>query len=75
MTGEVMRIMDDNDMMTEAPPAVRFTCKESKVFELLAAGKSNSQIAEVLCMSLRTVRFHVGNILKKLKAANRTEAG
>lgn len=51
-----------------------FTHKESKVFEMLVAGKSNPQIAESLRMSVRTVRFHVGNILKKLNAANRTEA-
>ena len=69
-----LRNMDGVEMTAAPPPIARFTCKESKVFEMLAAGKANAQIAEILCMSVRTVRFHVGNILRKLKAANRTEA-
>jgi DNA-binding NarL/FixJ family response regulator len=74
VTEKDLRIMDATERKTKQLFAGSFTNKESKVFEMLAVGNTNPQIAESLCMSVRTVRFHVGNILKKLKAANRTEA-
>ena len=48
--------------------------REVEVLRLLAAGKSNREIADVLCISLNTVATHVRNILAKTGAANRTEA-
>jgi LuxR family maltose regulon positive regulatory protein len=44
------------------------------VLRLLAAGKSNKQIADDLVVVLDTVKKHVGHILHKLAAANRTQA-
>jgi DNA-binding NarL/FixJ family response regulator len=44
------------------------------VLPLLAQGCTNLQIAEALCITERTARFHIGSILKKLGARNRTEA-
>jgi LuxR family maltose regulon positive regulatory protein len=44
------------------------------VLRLLAAGKSNQQIADELVVTLATVKSHVGHILGKLAAANRTQA-
>jgi LuxR family maltose regulon positive regulatory protein len=41
---------------------------------LLAAGKSNQEIAEELFVALDTVKKHVSHILAKLGATNRTEA-
>ncbi len=41
---------------------------------LLAAGKSNPEIAEELVVVLDTVKKHVSHILGKLGAANRTQA-
>ena len=48
--------------------------RELEVLRLVAAGKSNPQIAEELVISLNTVQRHVSNILAKTGAANRTEA-
>jgi pimeloyl-ACP methyl ester carboxylesterase/DNA-binding CsgD family transcriptional regulator len=48
--------------------------REREVLRLIAAGKSNPQIAEALVISLNTVQRHVSNILAKTGAANRTEA-
>ena len=48
--------------------------RELQVLRLLAAGKSNQQIAEELVVVLDTVKKHVGHILDKLGAANRTQA-
>jgi len=50
------------------------TERELEVLRLLAQGKSNQQIAAELSISLHTAGHHVGNILGKIGAANRTEA-
>jgi LuxR family maltose regulon positive regulatory protein len=48
--------------------------RELEVLGLLAAGRSNQQIADELVVALGTVKKHVGHILDKLGAANRTQA-
>jgi LuxR family maltose regulon positive regulatory protein len=45
-----------------------------QVLTLLAAGKSNQEIADELVVVRDTVKKHVGHILDKLGAANRTQA-
>jgi DNA-binding NarL/FixJ family response regulator len=48
--------------------------REHEVLGLLAEGKSNEQIANVLGLSIQTVKVHVKHILKKLKVSDRTQA-
>ena len=48
--------------------------REVEVLRLLAAGRSNRDIAEALYISLNTVATHVRNILTKTGTINRTEA-
>jgi pimeloyl-ACP methyl ester carboxylesterase/DNA-binding CsgD family transcriptional regulator len=48
--------------------------REIEVLRLIAAGKSNPQIADELVISINTVQRHVSNILGKTGLANRTEA-
>jgi DNA-binding CsgD family transcriptional regulator len=48
--------------------------REVEVLRLVAAGKSNTQIAAELVISVNTVQRHVGNILSKTGLANRTQA-
>ena len=48
--------------------------REIEVLRLIAAGKSNQQIADELVISRNTVRRHVSNIFDKTGVANRTEA-
>jgi LuxR family maltose regulon positive regulatory protein len=50
------------------------TGRELDVVRLLARGATNAEIADGLSMSPGTARWHVGNILSKLGARNRTEA-
>jgi DNA-binding NarL/FixJ family response regulator len=48
--------------------------REHEVLDLLSEGKSNEQIAQVLGLSIQTVKVHVKHILKKLKVTDRTQA-
>jgi pimeloyl-ACP methyl ester carboxylesterase/DNA-binding CsgD family transcriptional regulator len=50
------------------------SAREIEVLRLIAAGKSNGQIADALVISPSTVLHHVTNILTKTGCANRTEA-
>lgn len=48
--------------------------REEQVLDLIALGKSNSDIADKLYISIRTVKFHISSIFSKLNVKNRTEA-
>ena len=50
------------------------TPREMEVIRLLARGLQNKEIAAELGIAQRTAKFHVGSILAKLGAGNRTEA-
>jgi DNA-binding NarL/FixJ family response regulator len=54
--------------------ALGLTPREREVLRLVAAGRSDREIAAALFVSPRTATTHVTNILAKLAAANRTEA-
>jgi DNA-binding CsgD family transcriptional regulator len=58
---------------TRATPG-KLTTRELEVFQLLAAGLSNNDIAERLFLSPNTVGHHVSAILAKLGARSRSEA-
>lgn len=48
--------------------------RELEVLNLLATGKTNSEVAGDLFVSVGTVKSHTGNIYRKLGAKNRAEA-
>lgn len=50
------------------------TAREKEMLRLVAAGMSNKEIAERLCLSLRTVKAHLSNIFNKMNVASRSEA-
>ena len=52
----------------------QLTDRELQVLELVAAGRRNREIADSLRVSIKTVEFHLSNILGKLGAQSRTEA-
>ena len=47
---------------------------ETEILKLAAKGMSNQEIADSLCLSIRTVRAHMTNIFQKMKVGSRTEA-
>ena len=55
-------------------PWESLTEREREVLRLLAEGLDNATIAEALCVTIKTVAYHVANILSKLGVASRLEA-
>jgi NarL family two-component system response regulator LiaR len=68
----LMQAMAHPNHTTPAPDAL--TEREREVLSLLAAGRSNKEIARQLSVTERTVKGHVGNVLGKLGLASRTQA-
>lgn len=64
-----------NDGSSGPPSAPEgLTARELEVLRLLADGRSNTQIAETLFISPRTVSTHLTSIFTKLDVSSRTEA-
>jgi two-component system, NarL family, nitrate/nitrite response regulator NarL len=53
---------------------VRLTPRQNEVLQLLGQGASTEDIASMLHLSKETVRNHVRNILRELRAHSRLEA-
>ena len=47
--------------------------REREVLQLIAEGHSNKQIADILCLSIKTVQAHRANIMSKLDLHDRSE--
>jgi DNA-binding CsgD family transcriptional regulator len=83
LDGEV-KALAQRARLTLAPPATADTAtpaqqlgltpREVEVLALVAAGRSNRQIAQALFISPKTVSVHVSNILAKLEVDGRVEA-
>jgi DNA-binding NarL/FixJ family response regulator len=58
----------------DSPYPSGLTKREVEVLLLVAAGRTDREIADELIIAVRTVTTHVGNILNKTGAANRAEA-
>lgn len=57
----------------QADPAARLTPRQRQIVALIAAGKTNGEIAEMLVVSKRTVEKHMANILARLDLKHRAE--
>lgn len=55
-------------------PEVHWSARERAVLDLLAADKTNGEIAESLGISFATAKWHVSEVLTKLGVESRTEA-
>ncbi|HLO83936.1 MAG TPA: response regulator transcription factor [Nostocaceae cyanobacterium] len=78
-TDEIRAVVDENSLPILLPPNTiplenPLTKREQEILALVAAGKSNQEIAEVLYIAPGTVRVHVHAILQKLAVRDRTQA-
>lgn len=51
----------------------KLTSREKQILKLVAEGRSNKEIGELLCLSIKTVMAHRANLMEKLGLHNRTE--
>ncbi len=79
---EIMdRTMAGECIFPDTPPVTRlglakstdFTERELDVLRLLAEGLTDREIAEAMCLSVTTVRYHVSNLIGKTGMNSRTE--
>lgn len=69
-----------SDLLPIAPRRAEFSIapnlsrRERQILNCLAAGESNKGIANSLSITESTVKVHLKNILRKINAANRTQA-
>lgn len=49
------------------------TPREIEVLKLVASGKADKEIATILRISVRTVRYHISNIFRKVKVSTRAQ--
>nr|WP_152619391.1 response regulator transcription factor [Cohnella kolymensis] len=61
-------------MQTQAQPHEDLTDREMEVLKLIAEGKSNQEIADVLFIGIKTVKYHLTNLFGKLSVEDRTQA-
>lgn len=66
---EIVRVLEDSSTATES-----LTTRELEVLQLVAQGKRNAEIADNLVLSVKTVEFHISNLLAKIGARSRAEA-
>ena len=60
--------------LDERLPGNDVTPREKMIIELLAQGLSTAEVAASIHIAEKTVRIHIGNILEKLGARDRTQA-
>lgn len=58
----------------DADPPARLTQQDERILTLVAEGCTNRQIADRMCLSEKTVKNYVSNLLRKLGMKRRTEA-
>jgi len=74
VVAEFTRLAERERVRREQPLVEPLSPREMEVLALLAEGLSNQEIAERLTIARGTAKNHVGNILSKLDARDRTQA-
>ena len=69
-----VHLVDGSLLLEERTGASLLTSRESEIVDLLAAGKTNAEIAELLWIAPGTVRKHLENVYEKLGVHSRTAA-
>ena len=59
---------------SEQGKLTELTNREIEVLKLISKGLLNKEIADILCISERTVKNHISSIFKKIEVTDRTQA-
>lgn len=70
----VRRSMQSAKLLPDSLPDLSLTRREVQVLRHIGLGLSNKEIGQSLRISVETVKEHVQNLLRKTKAADRTDA-
>ncbi len=65
---------DGPDPASQEEPSFDLSERELEVLGLVIGGKTNKEIADVLCITLHTVKAHVSSIIQKMRVHDRTQA-
>jgi len=68
-----LRQPERNEPATESSGRSRLTAREREIVQLLAEGKSNKEVAQMLNISIKTAETHRTNIMNKLDLRSITE--
>lgn len=63
---DLRRLMDN--------PLMSLTARERELLEALSSGRTNAQLAQVMGVSINTIKFHLRNLYDKLSVRNRAQA-
>ena len=72
--GAIPAAQEVDRLLAPGPLPGGLTAREAEVLRLVAAGRSNPEIAAALFLSKKTVARHLSNIFTKLNVASRTAA-
>ena len=70
----VIELVDGALLLEEQQLMPRLTTREREILDLVAKGRTNAEIAELLWVSRGTVRKHLDNVYAKLGVHTRTAA-
>ena len=74
LSSQMSQLITQSSRSSEAEPlAESLTTREREVLKLIAEAKSSKEIADLLCVSVRTVQHHRSNIMKKLNVKKSTD--
>ena len=73
VTARLLATFASSRVGSVAEPIDPLTPREESVLDLAATGRTNSEIAEDLHLSMSTVKTHIGALMTKLSARNRVE--
>ena len=74
VAGKLLKQIAKNPLPGPSNLAVDLSERETEVLRLLAAGRTNAEIARLLFLSEGTVRNYVSAVLEKLNVQDRTQA-
>jgi two-component system, NarL family, response regulator LiaR len=70
----IQRAISGSVKASEGKSDIELSDREKEVLKLAAKGLNNKDIADNLCISIRTVQGHINSIFRKLGVGSRTEA-